>query len=174
VLSLARRLVLPWLLTAGLLFALWLLLVDTVEEAQNYAGIGVALVGAAGSELVRARRIARIRPQPGLLRRAWRPLASVPRDLGLLTAAVWSAARGGRPQGRLLALPFEAGGDDPVDNARRAAAEFAGSFSPNTVVIGVDVDRNAILVHQLVPGGADPQSSIDPLGIRRRKPGAGA
>lgn len=172
--SLARRVVLPWLLTAALLFAFWLLLVDTREEAQIYAGIAVALVGAAGSELVRAQRIARVRPQARMLGRAWRPVASVPRDLALLVAAIWAAARGRPPHGRLRALPFEPGGEESADNARRAAAEFAGSFSPNTVVIGIDERRKAILVHQLRPDTDDPESSIDPLGMRRRGPEAGA
>jgi multisubunit Na+/H+ antiporter MnhE subunit len=166
--------VLPWLLTAALLFAFWLLLVDTREEAQIYAGIAIALLGAAGSELVRAQRIAQVRPRWRMLRRAWRPLASVPRDVGLLAAALWSAFRGRRPRGRLRSLTFEPGGEDGVDNARRAAAEFAGSFSPNTVVVGIDRRRKAILVHQLVPDDEDPESSIDPLGVRRREPGAGA
>jgi hypothetical protein len=172
--SLARRLLLPWLLTAALLFAFWLLLVDTREEAQIYAGIGVALLGAAGSELVRGQRIAQVRPRPRMLARSWRPLAKVPRDLLLLARAVAPALRGSPPQGRLRALPFEPGGEDPVDNARRAAAELGGSFAPNTVVIGVDGRRKAILVHQLVPDTDDPESSIDPLGVRWREPGEGA
>lgn len=172
--SLARRVLLPWLLTAALLFAFWLLLVDTREEAQNYAGIAVALIGATGSELVRAQRIAEVRPRARMLARAWRPVASVPRDVALLAAAVWSAVRGRPRRGRLRALPFEPGEGAAVDNARRAAAEFAGSFSPNTVVIGIDERRKAILVHQLVPDTEDPESSIDPLAVRWRRPKAGA
>lgn len=152
--ALARRFALPWALTAGVLFAFWLLFTDTVEEASNYVGIGAAALGATASELVRQQRIAVVRPRARWLLRGWRPLASVPGDLWKLTAEA------------LRALPFDSVGDAPRDNARRAAAEIAGSFSPNTLVVGIDVERGEILVHQLVPDTNSPESSIDPLGVR--------
>ena len=47
--------------------------------------------------------------------------------------------------------------------ARRALAEAVGSLTPNTIVIGVDEERNLILGHQLRrSGGAD---GVDVLGL---------
>lgn len=158
--------VLAWIGTAGVLFAFWLLLIDTIEEAQLWTGVAAAVLGATGSELVRAQGLARARPRPGLLRRAWRPLASIPRDLALLTReAVLGLLGRRRARGRFRALPFDPGADAAADRARLAAAEMAGSFSPNTFVIGIDPRERVILVHQLVPDEGHAEKTIDPLEI---------
>lgn len=157
-----RRFALPWAATAAVLFALWLLFVDTVEAAQLYAGVVVAVLAATGSELVRHQRIAGVSPLPRRVPRLWRPVATVPRDLWLLARRVAAALAGSPPPGRFRELPFEPGEGSPDDLARHALAEAAGSFSPNTIVIGVDVERRALLAHQLVPD-PDPARSIDPL-----------
>lgn len=157
-----RRFALPWVATAAIFFGLWLLLVDTVEAAQLYAGIGVAALAATGSELVRHQRIAGVGPQPRGLTRLWRPAAAVPRDLWLLVHQVAAALGGRAPRGRFRELPFDPGEGTADDLGRHALAEAAGSFSPNTIVIGVDVERRTLLAHQLV-ADADPVRSIDPL-----------
>jgi hypothetical protein len=67
-----------------------------------------------------------------------------------------------RRRGRLRALPFRHAGGDPADQGRRAMAEGLGSFAPNTIVLGVDAQRDLIFAHQLVPTD-DPAGAIDPL-----------
>jgi multisubunit Na+/H+ antiporter MnhE subunit len=156
-----------WTVTAAVLFAFWLLLVDTTEEPQLYTGIVAAALGATGSELVRAQGIARVRPSLRLLASFWRPLLTVPLDLALLTReAVLGLLGRRRTEGRLRALPFDPGTGGSGDQARYAAAELAGSFSPNTFVIGIDAEKRMILVHQLVPDEEHPEKTIDPLGVR--------
>lgn len=157
-----RRFALPWAATVAVLFGLWLLLVDTVEASQLYLGVAVAMLAATGSELVRHQRIAGVSPRPRRLRLLWRPVASVPRDLWLLAREAVGAVGGRAPRGRFRELSFDPGEGGPDDLARHALAEAAGSFSPNTIVIGVDVGRRTLLAHQLVPD-ADPARSIDPL-----------
>jgi hypothetical protein len=44
-------------------------------------------------------------------------------------------------------------------------AEALGSFAPNTIVVGVDQEREHLLAHQLLPTRR-PQDAIDPLGLR--------
>jgi multisubunit Na+/H+ antiporter MnhE subunit len=165
--SLVRK-ALPWTCTAAVLFGFWLLLVDTHEEAQLLVGAGVAILAATISELVRRQRIVKIGVRPRWLLRLWRPVASVPRDLVRLAVAV---APGRRPRGRLRALPFDPQVEDPTDNGRQALAELAGSFSPNTIVIGIDVEPGLLLVHQLVPEEEDAAAarSIDPLEVADRE-----
>jgi hypothetical protein len=46
---------------------------------------------------------------------------------------------------------------------RSALAESLGSFAPNTIVIGVDPERELILGHQLRRTGGD--EAIDVLGL---------
>lgn len=146
-----------------------MLLVDTREAPQVYAGLVVAAIGATGSELVRRQRVARVRLRLRWLARAYRPLLSVPRDLVRLGSAVAVAfpnlwfGKAPRPAaGRFRTIAF-ASGEGPEDRGREALAEIAGSFSPNTFVVGLDRERGLLLVHQLVPEEDRPQESIDPL-----------
>lgn len=155
-----------WVCVAVALFGLWMLLVDTRESSQLIAGAVVAGVAAGGSEVVRRRRIARVRLRARRLLGLWRPLVSVPRDLVRLARALAPALRPGSPppRGRFRALAFDAGEEDPEDRGREALAELAGSFSPNTYVVGLDPQRRVLLVHQLVPEEeARAARSIDPL-----------
>ena len=46
---------------------------------------------------------------------------------------------------------------------RRALAESFGSFAPNTIIVGVDADRELILAHQLRPSGGP--EALDLLGL---------
>jgi multisubunit Na+/H+ antiporter MnhE subunit len=156
--------VLPWAATGVLLFAVWLLFVDTREGPQLIAGLVVAAIGATGSELVRRQRIAEVRPRASWLGRLWRPIATVPRDVWLLARAVVAALAGRPAAGRFRAIRFDAGDRNPEDRARQALAESAGSFSPNTIVVGVDTERRELLAHQLVPD-ENPERSLDPLGL---------
>lgn len=164
--SRASKAALVWVAVAAVLFGLWMLLVDTREAPQVLAGLLVAAIAASGSELVRRQQVARVRLRGGWLLRAWRPAASVPRDLWRLATALVAARRTGAA-GRFRALPFRAG-DDPEGRGREALAELAGSFSPNTYVVGLDREHGLLLVHQLVPDENDAQAadSIDPLGLR--------
>lgn len=162
----ATRILTGWVITWALLGGVWLLLTDTVSLPELAAGACVAAVAATASELVRQQRDNALRvPVRGLLQ-AWRPLARAPRDLVLVTSAVLRQVVAPKPQcGRLRALPFRHGGDAPTAHGRRALAEGLGSFAPNTIVVGIDEDRDVILVHQLVPTG-DAASELDPLGLR--------
>jgi hypothetical protein len=152
--------------TWAVLLALYLLLVDTIKQPELITGAVVAAIAAVGSELVRVERRCRARPPLRGLARAWKPVVAAPRDLGLVCGAILRQVLERQPRrGRLRALRFRHGGDDPGAAGRRALAEGLGSFAPNTIVIGVDEERDAILVHQLVPEG-DAASTLDPLGLR--------
>jgi multisubunit Na+/H+ antiporter MnhE subunit len=154
-------------MVAAVLYAIWLLLVDTREEPQLLAGLAVAAIGATGSELVRRQRVADVSFRLAWLARAWRPLTSVPADLLRLARGALAALAGGsRTAGRFRAIPFDPGDGSPRDVGREALAEIAGSFSPNTYVIGIDEERRELLVHQLAPEEDEPQRSIDPLDLR--------
>jgi multisubunit Na+/H+ antiporter MnhE subunit len=149
-----------------LLAATYLLLVDTVTLPELITGAVVATVAAIGSELVRRERRVHTRIPLRGLARAWKPVARAPSDLVLVLVSIArqvfepKAARG-----RIRAMPFRHGGDAPDAAGRRALAESLGSFAPNTIVIGVDDERNVIVVHQLVPSG-EAASTLDPMELR--------
>jgi multisubunit Na+/H+ antiporter MnhE subunit len=145
--------------------AVWLVLVDTRSLPELLTGVVAAAIGATGTELVRARRIARLRPRARWLLGIGRPVARAPRDLLLVIGAVARQVARRQPRrGRIVVVPFEHGGEDERAHARRALAEAFGSFAPNTIVIGIDDERDEILVHELVRAG-DPATVADPMGL---------
>ncbi|MDQ6806402.1 MAG: hypothetical protein M3065_15875 [Actinomycetota bacterium] len=147
-----------WLVSAALYFVL----VDTLVLPELVTGAVIATIGAGGAMLVRAQRRVVIRPDPVWVVGLWRPIVSYPRDLWRVTRAL---ARRRPVVGKLYALPFEPGSDDARSAARRILGPTAGSFAPNTFVVGLDRGSGLLLVHQLVPS-EDPAGDADPLGVR--------
>jgi len=147
-----------WLASA----ALYLVLVDTVALPELVTGAVIATVAASGATLLRAQRRVVMRPRVRWLAGLWRPVLSYPTDLWTVTRAL---ARREPAPGKLYALPFEPGVDSGRSAARRVLGPTAGSFAPNTIVVGLDSERGLLLVHQLVPS-ADPVADADPLGLR--------
>ncbi len=153
---------LAWWLACAVL---WMWLEDTVALANMVDGAVAAALGASGATLVYAERLVAFAPRARWALRLWRPLAQFAPDLWTLAVVLLRALGGGeRSPGALRALPFELVGDPGEVSARCALATVAGSFPPNTIVLGVHEDDELILVHQLVPQPGD-RTSVDPLGL---------
>lgn len=134
------------------LMAAWLVLTSTTDPLEMAAGALAAAIAATVAELVRLQDLQAIRVRP-----RWLPRAAVlPRlilvDTWTLFRALWCHLLFRRPvKGAFLALPFDPGDeDDPYAAGRRALITAAITVTPNTYVVGIDADRNLILVHQLV------------------------
>ena len=85
----------------------------------------------------------------GVLARAY--LAVLP-DLWRVGRGLAQAVR--RPvemQGVIKHVPFRVGGSGADDSGRRAVVVSAVSLAPNGFVVGMDHDRDELIVHQLVP-----------------------
>ena len=153
--------------SAGWLFAgaLYLLLIDTTSLPELIVGAAAATIAATGFELAREQQTA-----GGLTARVrWlttlhRPLLKVPSDIATLSLLALRQLVKPRPvNGAFRAVPFRCGPEHDIEIGRRALAEAFGSFAPNTIIVGVDVERELILGHQLHPtGGAE---AIDLLGL---------
>lgn len=153
--------------SAGWLFAaaLYLLLIDTTDLPELIVGAGAAAIAATGFELAREQRtVGGLRAQLHWLRRIHRPLGKVPSDIAVLTALAFrQLVRPRNANGAFRAVPFRCGDDDALETGRRALAESLGSFAPNTIIVGVDAERELLLGHQLRRGGGD--DAIDVLGL---------
>jgi hypothetical protein len=147
-----------WAASAGV----YLVLVDSMSLPELVTGSVIAIIGASGATLLRSQRRAVMRPERAWLVRLWRPVVRYPVDLVTLTRAL---ARRRPVKGRLYALAFAPGPDDARAAARRVLGPTAGSFAPNTFVVGFDPVRGLLLVHQLVPSD-DPIADADPLRLR--------
>ena len=150
------------LVATTLAAAFYMLLIDTVDLPELYAAAGAVVLAVAAFEAARWQRIAEASVAPGWWLRGWRAVASVPVHAGYLCVEALRQLVSPRAvRGEFRAVPFDGGGDDPRDTGRRALAEALGSFAPNTIVIGVDRERNLLLVHQLHRAGG--RDAIDVL-----------
>jgi hypothetical protein len=150
-----------WLGWWAAMFVLYLALVDTRQHPELALGALVAAVAASAAVGIRSARKLRGSLDPSLLRAVpvagWRFVVESFLILGYLVARV--VGRAG--PGRFRTAPFRHGDDGRRDVARRALSEAVGSLAPNTIVVGIDPDRNLILVHQLVLRDTE----RDPLGL---------
>jgi multisubunit Na+/H+ antiporter MnhE subunit len=142
-----------WLFSA----AFYLLLIDITDLPELIVGAGAAVLAATGAELAREADVTRERLGASWLRRLYRPIINVPRDVALVSVAALAQLFSPRSsRGRFREAPFKGSPSSPDWAGRGALAQALGSFAPNTVVFGVDDERELILVHQLhVRGGRE-------------------
>jgi multisubunit Na+/H+ antiporter MnhE subunit len=152
-----------WLAWWTCLAAVWLGLDDTVALPELITGAVAAALGASAAEIVHAQHLVRARLRARWLRYAWRPLAQLlPDTARVIVVLIRRLVLGRPPRSRFRAVPFKSGrAEGAHDTARRALAKTAGSFAPNTYVVGVDGERDLLLVHQLEPRGG--RVDADPL-----------
>ena len=150
--SWGRRAVL-WIAWWLVLMGAWLLLTSTTDPVEMIAGAVAAAIAATVAELVRIQDLQAMRVRPRWLPRAARLPRLIITDTWMVMAALVQRILFRRSvRGKFLALPFDPGDDDdPYAAGRRALITAAISVTPNTYVVGIDADRNLILVHQLVP-----------------------
>jgi multisubunit Na+/H+ antiporter MnhE subunit len=135
---------------------LWVLVTSTFQGAELVAGAIASVLSAVAVEAVRERERFVFRPRLRWVRRAFVIPARVVADTWLLTVALVRHVSGSkRVRGAFVAVPFRHGEPgDPEDSARRALVVAGLSVAPNSVVVGVDDERDEVLVHQLVPDAA--------------------
>jgi hypothetical protein len=145
--------------------AFYMVLIDTVDLPELYAGIGAVLLAGAAYEAARRQGIAEARVSLRWVRWGWRVIASIPRQIAWVSwQALAQLVAPREARGSLRAVPFRAGGDGSGDVGRRALAEGLGSLAPNTIVIGIDGERDLLLVHQLHRSGGREQLDVLELG----------
>jgi hypothetical protein len=151
---------LAWLFSA----ALYLLLIDTTDLPELFVAVAAAAIAATGFELARRREITGLATRLRWLARLHRPLLAAPADIVVVSvSALRQLARPRRTVGVFRAVPFHRGEDEALETGRAALAESLGSFAPNTIVIGVDRDRELLLAHQLHRSGGE--EAVDLLGL---------
>jgi multisubunit Na+/H+ antiporter MnhE subunit len=144
-----------WTLWWLALFGLYVVMQGTNEQMELAAGAGAAALGASLLELVRRQGLLRFAPGARALAQAGRVPFQVIREFSVITVALVLDLTGRRRiRSGWVAVPFEAGGDDPVSAGNRALAPLLNNVSPNTVVVDIDCDRNLALKHDLVPARA--------------------
>lgn len=129
--------------------AFYMLLIDTVDLPELAAAAVVVALAGLAHQVSLQKADSEVEFEFRWLRRAWRPLAGVPRQILLVSReALLQLVSPRRERGRFRAVPFRAGSGER-GHGRVAMAEGFGSLAPNTIVIGVDPETGLLLVHQL-------------------------
>jgi multisubunit Na+/H+ antiporter MnhE subunit len=147
----ARRGV-TWLTWWILLMALWVTIDDSLEPDELVAGAAAAVVAATAAELVSHQAALRFRIRAAWLPRALRLPGQVVTDTWAVFAVLAKTVtrRMPPPTGAYVAIPVRYGDDTPLDVTRRVLLTGARSFTPNGFVLGIDPERDVMVVHQLV------------------------
>ena len=154
-----------WVVWWAVLFAFWLLLVDTLKLAELGAGALAAALGALAAAATARGAGARPRPRLAWVARAPAALVRLPLDSGVVLLALWGRVTRRRyAGGSFRAIRFRGGARDGHSVARRATAKWLDSLGPNSYVVSIDEERDVMLVHQLVP--PDDAARADPMELR--------
>jgi hypothetical protein len=142
----------------------YLVLIDTPDLPELYALAGVALISGLAFAVSREDESPEASVSGAWLLRAWRPIVRVPLDVVLVSRQLVAQLVSPRAhRGELRAVPFK-GGQDAHALGRSALTESLGSFTPNTIVIGIDAERDLLLVHQLRRHGERDELDVLRLG----------
>jgi multisubunit Na+/H+ antiporter MnhE subunit len=152
-----RRLV-AWLAWWVLLMSFWVIVDDSLRTDELLAGAGAAALGATLAEVVGHQ--AGLRPS---LRAEWivpalRLPAQVARDTWIVFAVLWRRlARGEQPRSgfRAVMVAHEPDGDDSDAVTRRVLQVWSHSLAPNSFALGIEPERDVMIIHQLAPAGED-------------------
>ena len=149
----AARRVGSWLVWWVLMMSFWVMIDDSVETDELLAGAGAAALAAVFAELVTYQAASRFRMRIGWLGPALRLPGQVVGDTIIVYRALWRRlAHGEQPSSAFLELPARFGDDTPEGVTRRTLLIGGTSLAPNTFVLGLDRERDVMVVHRLVAG----------------------
>ncbi len=137
------------------MMSLWVAIDDSLQPDELLAGAGAAALAALAAEAVTSQAAVRLRIRPRWLLAAVRLPGDVGRDTWLLFGAlVRLLLRREPPHSEFAVLPVRYGGGTPHGETRRVLLTWAGSLAPNTFVLGMDAERDVMVVHRLVANRA--------------------
>jgi multisubunit Na+/H+ antiporter MnhE subunit len=147
---------LGWLTWWVVMMSFWVAIDDSFESDELLVGAGVAALAALAAEVITYQAATRFRMRPSWLLRALRLPADVARDTWIVFAALaWTLARRQPPDSEFAELPVRYGDATALGQTRRALLTGARSLAPNMFVLGIDAERDVMVVHRLVVGKGD-------------------
>jgi multisubunit Na+/H+ antiporter MnhE subunit len=147
-----RRRVATWLTWWILLTGLWAAVDDSVALSELLVGAGAASLAAAVAELVFHQAAVGFQVRAAWLVRALRLPGEVARDTAVVFAALARAlfTKAPPPSGGFRELPVRFGDNSALGVTRRVLLTGGRSLAPNEFVLGIDAERDVMIVHQLV------------------------
>lgn len=140
-----------WLVWWVLLMAFWVWFDDSLLTAELIIGAVVAALGAGLVELAQSQADSHIRLRAAWLAPAVKLPLEVVRDTWLVFEVVAAKLfRGREPPSAFVEVPEHWGDNSPESATRRAVAIWLASFAPGSFALGVDPERDVMVVHELV------------------------
>lgn len=134
-----------------LMMSFWVMLDDSVNTDELLAGAGAAAVAAFLAELVTYQAGAVFRMRIEWLVPALRLPGQVIQDTVTVYVALWRRlVHGEQPPSAFVERPARYGDDSPEGFTRRVLLIGGQSLAPNSFALGIDPDRDVMVVHQLV------------------------
>lgn len=148
----ARHRAATWLAWWVLLMSLWVAVDDSLQFDELLAGAGAAALAALAAEIASHQAAVRFKIRPRWLIGALRLPGQVAQDtVTVFAALVRTLVTRQPPEGAFRELPVRYGDDSPLGVTRRVLITGAESLAPNKFVLGLDAERDVMVVHQLVP-----------------------
>lgn len=133
----------------------WVILDDSIQFDELLAGAGAAALAALLAELALHQSAMVVRLRIEWLGRAATLPWQLVRDTALIYLALWKRLpRGTEPASRFLELPVRYGSDSAEAKTRRSLLVGGLSVAPGRFVLGLDRDREVMVVHELVAADA--------------------
>lgn len=140
-----------WLVWWVLMMSFWVVLDDSIATDELLAGAGAAALAALLAEVVTYQAATRLRIRVTWLIPALSLPGQVVRDTGIIYHALWRRlVHGEQPPSAFVELPARYGNDTPEGMTRRTLLVGGTSVAPNTFVLGIDPERDVMVVHRLV------------------------
>ncbi len=134
-----------------ILFGLWMLFVSMTKPQEIIAGAVAALIAAVGDAVIKTAGFAKFKPKAEwLLLILWETWYALDGTWAIMIALLKRIA-GKKSEAELVAVTVHAGGDDAESWARRTLLTAYMTIPPNYIILGVDVDTQRMLVHQVSP-----------------------
>jgi len=145
------RRVSAWLIWWVLLMGFWVAVDDSIGLAELGAGAVAAALGAFLAEVACSQAATRFGMRIAWLVRAYTLPGQILGDTVIVFRALGRLlVHGEQPASGFRELPVRPGDDSDEGVTRRVLLVGANSLAPNTFVLGIDRERDAMLVHQLV------------------------
>jgi multisubunit Na+/H+ antiporter MnhE subunit len=137
--------------------AFWVWIDDSIALAELLVGAGVAALGALFAEIAQFQAGIHLRVSLEMLSGAVRLPVDIARDLAVVMSALWQKVVIGKDPASGFAGVSVRRTDNSSEGVTWRALIIAGaSIAPNTIALGIDEDRDVMIVHHLVlPRGVD-------------------
>ena len=158
----AARRVGAWLVWWVLLMSFWVILDNSIEPDELLAGAGAAALGAFLAEVAFYQADTRFRMRIGWVVPALSLPGQVASDTAIVFAALWRRlVRGEEPPSGFRQVPVRYGSDTAEGETRRVLLVGGKSVAPNSFVLGLDAEREVMVIHQLVVNQGEPASGTE-------------